>query len=194
MRSDWYLGICQGEERLKDENGKKVHTTQKPAELLYRVIISTTNFGDVVLDPFSGTGTTAVVAKRLGRKFIGIEKEEFYHTESLKRLEKVVPIEKELLEYKIEKKEPLVAFLALIEKGMIKIGQKLIDNKGNVGVINADGTITLTDEFVGSIHKTGAYLQNKPSCNGWTHWYLVMPKGEKQSIDLIRKMYKAKFL
>jgi DNA modification methylase len=194
MRSDWYLGICQGEERLKDKNGKKVHTTQKPMELLFRVIMSSTNVGDVILDPFSGTGTTATVAKRLNRSYIGLERDETYYKESIKRLDTVKPIAKELLEYRIEKKEPLVAFTNLIEKGMIKIGQILIDKKNNIGIVNADGTITLKNEFVGSIHKTGAHLQEKESCNGWTYWFLKMPEGEAQSIDLIRKMYRAKYM
>lgn len=166
MRSDWYLPICQGEERLKDKNNIKIHSTQKPLELLFRIIISTSNKNDIVLDPFSGTGTTAAAAKRLNRKFIGIEKDQKYVKASLERLKKIKPLEKDLLEYKIEIKEPLVGFGMLIEKGMIKIGQELIDNKGNTAIVGSDSSITLKDGFVGSIHKTGAYLQKSESCNG----------------------------
>ena len=193
MRSDWYLPICQGEERLKDENGIKIHSTQKPYELLFRIIISTTNPNDIILDPFSGTGTTAAVAKRLGRNYIGIEKEVKYLEASVERLNSITPINKEILEYKVEIKEPLVGFGSLIEKGMIKIGQIIVDKKNNLGIVNADSTVTLQDGFTGSIHKTGAYLQKTETCNGWDYWLLKLDENSI-SINEIRKMYRAKYL
>jgi DNA modification methylase len=193
MRSDWYLPICQGEERLKDGMGVKVHTTQKPLELLFRILISTSNENDIVLDPFSGTATTAAAAKRLGRKYIGIEKDKNYIKHSEDRLSKIKKLDQSLLEYKIEIKEPLVGFGSLIEKGMIKAGQELIDKRGNIAKINIDSSIELEDGFVGSIHKTGAHLQGKESCNGWEYWYLI--NGSKKIlINEIRKMYRVKYL
>ncbi len=193
MRSDWYLGICQGEERLKGNDGKKIHSTQKPIDLLFRVILSTSNVGDIILDPFSGTGTTAAVAKKLGRQYIGIEKEELYYASSIERLNKVIPLQKEVLEYRIEYKLPLVAFSQLLVKGLIKTNQKLCDKKGNIANINIDGTITLNDGFTASIHKVGAHLQNKESCNGWTYWFLNTNNGNIL-IDDIRKLYREKYL
>lgn len=193
MRSDWYLGICQGDERLKDTEGKKVHSTQKPIDLLFRVILSTSNVGDIILDPFSGTGTTAAVAKKLSRNYIGIEKEETYYKASIDRLNKIIPLEKDVLEYKIETKPPLVAFNQLLVKGLLKTNQVLCDKKNNIAKINIDGTITLSDGFTASIHKTGAYLQNKDSCNGWTYWFLQSNEGNIL-LDDIRKIYREKFL
>jgi len=124
MRSDWIIPICQGNERIK-VNGQKAHSTQKPEELLYRIIISTSNPGDIILDPFSGSGTTAAVAKRLGRNFIAFEKEPFYVDIANKRLKTIVPISNEFLNYNIEKRKPKVSFGSLIEKGYIKIGEDL---------------------------------------------------------------------
>ena len=125
MRSDWYIPLCNGSERIKDENGNKAHSTQKPAELLYRIILSTSKENDIVLDPFFGSGTTGAVAKRLRRKFIGIEREQKYIQIALKRIDSITPLKSELLKLELEEKPPRVPFGNLIEKGMIKIGQKV---------------------------------------------------------------------
>ena len=141
MRSDWLIPICSGSERIK-VNGEKAHSTQKPQELLYRIILSTSNVNDIVLDPFSGSGTTAAVAKKLGRKFIGFEREEFYVQVSNDRLSQVIPVEKELLEYRIEKRKPKVPFGNLIEQGFIEPGEKIFSKGGKVSaIVQADASL-----------------------------------------------------
>ena len=188
LRSDWYIPICNGKERIKDENGKKAHSTQKPYELLYRVIISTSKPGDVVLDPFLGSGTTAAVAKHLGRKFIGIEKEVKYIQIAQKRIKNIIPIEKELLTLKIEEKPPKVPFGNLIESKYIEIGEKLFSKDGSISaVVLANATIEYNSE-VGSIHNISAKILNKQSNNGWAYWH-VKRNNELVSIDSLRSDY-----
>ena len=192
MRSDWFIPICQGEERIK-VNGVKAHSTQKPAELLMRVILSTSNVGDVVLDPFSGSGTTAAVAKRLGRNFIGFEREPFYIQVTNDRLAQIVPLEKPLLEYKIEKKKPKVPFGNLIEQGYIKIGEYLFSKDGKQSAqVQADSSLTLNGE-VGSIHKISAAILKKENNNGWSYWYAKRNE-ELVSIDAMRYDFEKKFM
>ena len=192
MRSDWYIPICQGEERIK-VNGQKAHSTQKPAELLFRVILSTSNVGDVILDPFNGSGTTAAVAKKLNRNYIGIEKEPFYVEITQERLEKVVPLEKNLTEYKIEKQIPKVPFGALLEKGFIKIGENLYSkDRKHQALVLADGSLE-NGETVASIHKISANILGKPSNNGWKYWFVE--KNQKLiCIDELRMEYAKLFL
>lgn len=192
MRSDWLIPICQGEERIR-VNGQKAHSTQKPAELLYRIILSTSNPDDLVLDPFSGSGTTAAVAKRLGRKFLAFEKEEFYIQVANDRLKKITPIEKPLLEYKIEKRKPKVPFGNLVEKGYVKIGENLYskDSKYSATVL-ADTSLQYIDT-VGSIHKISATILKKENHNGWAFWY-VKRDGNLYSIDTLRHDYEKKYL
>lgn len=191
MRSDWIIPICQGEERIR-VNGEKAHSTQKPAELLYRIIVSTSNPGDIVLDPFSGSGTTAAVAKRLGRQFIAFEKEAFYIEVSNKRLEKIKPLDRELLQYKIEKSKPKVPFGNLVEKGFIKIGEYLFSkNKKFKATVMADSSIALDDQ-IGSIHKISANLLNKESNNGWLFWFVERDR-LLISIDSLRYEYEKKY-
>ncbi|TAD99262.1 MAG: site-specific DNA-methyltransferase [Bacteroidetes bacterium] len=192
MRSDWHIPICTGEERIK-VNGQKAHSTQKPAELLFRVILSTSNPNDLVLDPFSGSGTTAAVAKKLGRQFIALEREEFYVKVANERLEKVIPIEKSLLEYKIEVKQPKVPFGNLIESNLIKIGEFLYSkDRKQKAQVQADTTI-LWNEKVGSIHKISCEILNKPSNNGWKYWF-VERKNKLFCIDNLRTEYVESFL
>jgi DNA modification methylase len=192
MRSDWYIPICQGNERIK-VNGKKAHTTQKPMDLLYRIIIATSNVGDLVLDPFCGSGTTAAVAKQLNRNYITIDKEQFYVNVATERVNNIEPIAKELLEYKVEIKKPKVPFGNLIESRYIKVGQKLFSkDKKFEAIVNADASI-ICDDIVGSIHRVSAKLQNKVSSNGWTYWFIENGKDIK-SIDEIRIDYSNKFL
>jgi site-specific DNA-methyltransferase (adenine-specific)/modification methylase len=191
MRSDWFIPICNGKERIKI-NGKKAHSAQKPAELLYRIIMSTSNLDDLVLDPFMGSGTTAAVAKKLGRNFIGFEKKKTYINVANNMLKKIVPIKKELLLYKIETKKPKVTFGNLIEKGYVKIGEKLYsEKKDKEAVVQADASIESGNE-IGSIHKISAKILNKESNNGWDFWY-VLKNNELISIDSLRYAYKGDF-
>jgi len=192
MRSDWYIPICQGEERIK-VNGQKAHSTQKPAELLYRIIISTSNPGDIVLDPFSGSGTTAAVAKRLGRKFIAFDREEFYVKIATERVKKIKPLESSLLQYKIEKRKPKVPFGNLIEKGYVRIGEYLFSKDGKFSArVLADASLE-GNGIVGSIHKVSAFYLKKENHNGWSFWYVKRPNG-LISIDQLRHDYEKKYL
>ncbi|MFN7675854.1 site-specific DNA-methyltransferase [Flavobacterium sp.] len=192
MRSDWFIPICQGEERIK-VNGQKAHSTQKPEELLYRVILSTSNVGDVVLDPFSGSGTTAAVAKKLGRNFIAFEREPFYIYVANNRLKEIVPLKDNLLEYKVEIKKPKVPFINLIDKGFIKVGDFLFSkDEKHKAQIQADSSIEING-FVGSIHKVSAQLLGKESNNGWTFWY-VKHNSKLVSIDDFREEFAKQYL
>ena len=178
MRSDWYLPLCTGEERLKDGTGAKVHPTQKPEALLARVMLSASNPGDVILDPFFGTGTTGAVAKALGRHFIGCERDGVYAEAARKRIDAITPLPPEAFSIAPSKRsEPRVPFLALVEAGLVKAGEAVIDEKRrHKAVIRADGTLVL-GPAVGSIHKVGALAQGLPSCNGWTFWHVERPGG-----------------
>jgi modification methylase len=188
MRSDWVLPICSGQERLK-KGGTKVHPTQKPEALLYRVMLATTNKGDVVLDPFFGTGTTGAVAKRLGREWIGCERESIYREAALERIELALPLdESALTTMQSHKAPPKVAFGTLIETGWITAGAVLTDKKRRIkALVRADGSLA-ADAETGSIHGLGAKVQGAPSCNGWTYWH-IEHEGELKPIDAIRKLY-----
>ncbi len=191
MRSDWLIPICNGDERIK-VNGQKAHSTQKPEELLYRIILSTSNAGDVILDPFSGSGTTAAVAKRLGRNFVAFEKEPFYIEVATKRINQITTIESHLLEYRVERKRPRVPFGNLMEKGFIHAGDLLYSIDGKfTAQVQADGSLDL-DGIMGSIHKTSARLLKKDNNNGWTYWF-VRRNNELVCIDLLRDEYESKF-
>ncbi|KQO79795.1 site-specific DNA-methyltransferase [Rhizobium sp. Leaf262] len=172
MRSDWLFPICSGGERLKGDDGKKVHPTQKPEALLARVIMASTKPGDVVLDPFFGSGTTGAVAKRLGRHFVGIEREQDYIDAAFARIAAVEPLGKaELTVMTGKKSEPRVAFNVLLESGLVRPGQVLTDAKRRYSaIIRADGTIASGGE-AGSIHRLGAKVQGLDACNGWTFWH-----------------------
>ncbi len=191
-RSDWYLPLCTGAERLKDEAGDKLHPTQKPESLLARVLLSASNPGDVVLDPFFGTGTTGAVAKKLGRHFIGLEREEAYATAALARIAAVEPVAPELLMQPTAKREePRVAFASLIEGGYIAAGTVLTDTKKrHVATVRPDGQI-IANGIVGSIHKIGALVQGLPACNGWTFWHIETGKA-LEPIDTLRAAFRAK--
>ena len=188
MRSDWVLPICSGGERLK-ENGKKAHPTQKPEALLYRVLLATTEKGDVVLDPFFGTGTTGAVAKRLGRDWIGCEREDFYRSVATKRIEKELPLDESALATMQSKKSaPRVAFGALVENGLIPPGTQVFDKKRRwTATVRADGSLE-REGRTGSIHGLGKDLQGAPSCNGWTFWHYEKG-GEVHPVDAARQLY-----
>jgi modification methylase len=191
MRSDWFIPLCTGEERLKDVSGRKVHPTQKPEALLARVIISSTNPGDVVLDPFFGTGTTGAVAKKLGRRFIGVERDRTYAKAARERIEAIEPWSEAALAAAPEKRaEARIPFLSLVEAGHVRPGEALIDERRrHRAVVRPDGTLAL-GPIVGSIHKIGALAQGLPACNGWTYWHAER-SGGLVLIDSFRERLRA---
>src|SRR4051795_10428251 len=174
MRSDWLLPICAGAERVKGADGSKAHPTQKPEALLYRILLACTKPGDVVLDPFFGTGTTGAVARRLGRKWIGIEREPAYVKVARERIASTLPLDESAMQTGAHKpQQPRVAFGVLVEGGLVPAGTVLTDVKRRwAAAVRADGSI-VCDTQSGSIHKVGAALQNAPSCNGWSFWHVV---------------------
>jgi modification methylase len=190
-RSDWYLPLCTGAERLKDGAGTKAHPTQKPEALLQRVILSTTNPGDLVVDPFFGTGTTGAVAKRFGRHFIGIERETAYAQLAQARIALVEPLPPELLTLPPTKREePRIAFASLIESGRVAPGLVLRDAKSrHSAIVRPDGQL-MAKGIIGSIHKVGALVQGLPACNGWTFWHLDRGNG-LEPIDALRAEVRA---
>lgn len=173
MRSDWNISLCTGKERLKTSGGQKAHPTQKPEALLYRVILSSSKPGDVVLDPFFGTGTTGAVAKTLHRNFIGIEKEAGYVALAQERIEAVQAgmFTDDVYRFENKRALPRIAFGALVERGLLQPGQTLYFGKGGhvTATILANGQIKHNGS-TGSIHEVGRAIQNAP-CNGWEHWY-----------------------
>lgn len=191
MRSDWTFALCTGEERIKDAEGKKAHPTQKPEALLHRVIMAATKPGDVILDPFFGTGTTGAAAKRLGRHFIGIERDEGYADVAEKRIKAVIPASPEdLMVTGSKKSEPKVPFGALVEAGLLQPGDRLYTPKGDREArVRADGSL-VHGSLSGSIHKLGALLENAPACNGWTYWRFKSDRG-LQPIDALRAEIRA---
>ena len=186
MRSDWSLPICTGGERLKDREGRKLHSTQKPEALLHRVVLATTKPGEVILDPFFGTGTTGAAAKRLGRHFIGIERDASYIEGAKARMKRVQPAAiEDLAVTKSKKEEPRVPFGQVIEAGFIHPGAWLVAPNGKRARVRADGSLAY-GESTGSIHRIGALAADAPACNGWTFWSLETKQGPKP-IDLFRR-------
>ncbi len=192
MRSDWFLPICTGAERLKNDDGGKTHPTQKPEALLARVILSASHAGDLVLDPFFGSGTTGAVAKRLGRSFIGIERDTAYAKAARNRIAAVTPLPETAIAIAPSKRSlPRVAFTEVIEAGLIAAGDILTDaQRRHRAMVRADGTLSLfaagqCAAIIGSIHKIGALAQGLPACNGWTFWHLEK-SGELAPIDHLR--------
>ncbi|HET7605301.1 MAG TPA: site-specific DNA-methyltransferase [Sphingomicrobium sp.] len=191
MRSDWVLPICAGAERVKGADGSKAHPTQKPEALLYRILLACTKPGDVVLDPFFGTGTTGAVARRLGRRWIGIERESAYVKVARERIDSTLPLDESAMRTVPDKRDqPRVAFGLLVEAGLVPAGTVLMDSKRRWSAsVRADGSIC-SGTHSGSIHKVGAALQGAPSCNGWTFWHLG-GKGALTPLDAIRQDYLA---
>jgi modification methylase len=191
VRSDWTLPLCTGEERIKGRDGKKLHPTQKPEALLARVILASSRPGDLILDPFSGTGTTGAAAKRLGRQFIGIERDPAYAAAAEARISAVEPMpEASLAPFMTAREAPRVAFAALLERGMIKPGETLFDAKRKVSaLVRADGALQIGSS-VGSIHRLGALAQGAEACNGWAYWH-VERKKKLTSIDEFRAEVRA---
>lgn len=186
MRSDWTLALCTGEERIKDADGKKAHPTQKPEALLHRLILASTKPGDLILDPFFGSGTTGAAAKRLGRRFIGLEKEDEYIAVAKTRISKVIPVSPEDVQVTGSKRsEPRVPFGQIVEAGLLRPGDVLYCPKGERAArVRADGSLAV-GEMTGSIHKVGAMVQSAPACNGWTYWHFKTDAG-LAPIDVLR--------
>jgi modification methylase len=191
VRSDWTIALCTGEERLKGCDGKKLHPTQKPEALLARVLLSSSRVDDLVLDPFCGTGTTGAVSKKLGRRFIGCERDASYAKAAEKRIAATKPLAAPTLAPFVTAREaPRVPFAALIERGLVTPGVKLMDaKKRHKALVRADGALSF-DGTVGSIHKIGALAQGLEACNGWTFWHVETPKGLKP-IDTFRAQVRA---
>ena len=191
MRSDWLFPICNGGERLKDADGKKVHPTQKPEALLARILMASSKPGDVVLDPFFGSGTTGAVAKRLGRHFVGIEREQAYIDAARERIDAVEPLGSGTLSVMSGKKaEPRVAFNTLLESGLIAPGTVLTDARRRYSaIVRADGTLASGSD-AGSIHRVGAKVQGLDACNGWTFWHYA-DGAEQKPIDALRAVVRS---
>ncbi len=186
MRSDWLIPLCGGPERLRDGAGKKAHPTQKPEALLHRVLLASTRPGEVVLDPFFGTGTTGAVAKRLGRRFIGIEQDPSYVAIARRRIAGVRPAPGEIVALESRREAPRVPFGNLVERGLLEPGEVLVDvTRRFAARVRADGSV-ISAEHRGSIHFVAAQVQGAPACNGWAFWH-VERKGELVLIDRLRQ-------
>jgi modification methylase len=188
MRSDWLIPLCTGAERLRDDAGAKLHPTQKPEALLHRVILACTAPGEVILDPFLGSGTTAAVARRLGRRFIGIERDQAYADAALARIAAVDPAPEDAAAALPSRKEqPRIPFGTLVERGLVPAGARLFDRQKRwEATVGADGTLRC-GLATGSIHKVGAAVQEAPSCNGWLFWHLEARDGRLRVIDELRE-------
>jgi modification methylase len=191
VRSDWFIPLCTGEERLKGQDGKKLHPTQKPEALLGRVLLSASRPDDLVLDPFCGSGTTGAVARRLRRRFIGIERDRDYAAAARARIGAVAPLPAPALaSFMTAREAPRVPFAALIERGLVSPGISLVDAKRrHRALVRADGAVAL-GEVVGSIHRIGALAQGLEACNGWTYWHVETPQG-LTLIDVLRAQIRA---
>lgn len=191
MRSDWIMPLCTGHERLKNERGDKAHPTQKPEAMLHRVILAASSPGDVILDPFFGTGTTGAVAKRLGRNFVGIERESEYAEIAEKRISKIrTEVDTSLLETPSKRRQPRIPFGWLVERGLLSAGDVLTSPcRRHTAKVRADGSVISADHR-GSIHQVGAAVQGAPSCNGWTYWCLDV-EGKAKPIDILRQKLRA---
>lgn len=195
MRSDWLLPLCTGPERLKDAEGRKLHPTQKPEALLYRVLMATTQPGGVVLDPFFGSGTTGAVARALGRHYIGLERDPAYAVAAEARIAKVIPMrDPDIVAIRSKRSEPRVPFGTILERGMVRPGEILFDERRRGSArIRADGTLIAPSReggVQGSIHSVGAAVQGAPACNGWTFWH-VQRDGMALPIDIFRQQVRA---
>ena len=190
MRSNWNLPICNGAERLK-KNGKKVHSTQKPEALLHRILLATSNKNDLILDPFLGSGTTATIAKRYSRNWIGIEKESKYIKEAQKRIDNTIKMHgADIQIIKSIKEEPRIPFGSLIEKGFLNAGETLFDGRKRwFAKVRIDGSL-ISNNSKGSIHSVGAEVQGLPACNGWTFWHTKF-KGTIVPIDTLRNIIRS---
>lgn len=195
MRSDWWLPICNGAERLR-RDGAKLHPTQKPEALLYRVILASSNPGDVLLELFAGTGTACAVAKKLGRHYIGVERERDYVEAARERLAAIPEPSADAEVYGLvptPRSAPRVAFATLLEQGLLLPGQELLFDRrpDRAATVLADGSLRLADGTRGSIHRAGAIVSGAPSCNGWEHWYFRDESGALAPLNVLRERIRA---
>jgi modification methylase len=194
MRSDWLIPVCGGSERIKGPDGRKAHPTQKPESLVYRAMLSASRVGETVLDPFFGSGTTGAVAKRLGRKFVGFERDRGYVDVAATRVRDTLPDDPEFLSTRAKREEPRIPFGWLVERGLLRSGEVLSDASGRwTARVRADGTLvasTATGDHRGSIHQVGAAVMGAPACNGWTFWCASMD-GRRVPIDVLRQKLRA---
>ena len=188
VRSDWLIPLCTGSERLKDDAGRKAHPTQKPEALLARILLAASKPGDVVLDPFFGSGTTGAVARKLGRRFIGLERDADYIAYAQERIAAASPVSDVSMLMPSEKRaEPRIPFANVVERALLSPGAILTDERGrHTAKVRVDGSIMLGD-IVGSIHKIGALAQGLPACNGWTFWHYEV-SGKRAPIDALRSI------
>ncbi|MEM6851777.1 MAG: site-specific DNA-methyltransferase, partial [Pseudomonadota bacterium] len=188
MRSDWTLPICTGAERIKGPDGAKAHPTQKPEALLHRVLLASTRPGDVVLDPFFGVGTTGAAARRLGRRFVGIEREPAYVNIARARIAAVEPAPEPALAVTPSRRAaPRIPFGDIVSRGLLKPGETLYcPRQQHTAIVRADGSIAVKDA-AGSIHKMGAHVTRAEACNGWTFWRFQTKAGTLAPIDLLRE-------
>jgi modification methylase len=190
MRSDWLIPLCGGPERLRGGDGKKAHPTQKPEALLHRILLASTRPGEVVLDPFFGTGTTGAVAKRLGRRFIGIERQADYATLARRRIAAIKPAASEVIALDSRRDAPRIPFGNLVERGLLRPGEVLFDGSRRYAArVRADGSL-ISAEHRGSIHAVAARMQGALACNGWAFWH-VERNGNLVSIDHFRQQLRA---
>ncbi len=190
MRSDWLIPLCIGPERLRDDDGRKAHPTQKPEALLHRILLATTRPGEIVLDPFFGTGTTGAVARRLGRRFIGIEQDPGYVARARRRIAAVRPAPAELVASESKREMPRIPFGSLVERGLLRPGEVLVDASRRFAArVRADGSV-ISAEHRGSIHFVGAQVQGAPACNGWAFWH-VERRGQLVLIDQLRQQLRS---
>ncbi|HWY16933.1 MAG TPA: site-specific DNA-methyltransferase [Rhizomicrobium sp.] len=194
MRSDWTLPICSGGERLKNNSGAKAHSTQKPESLLHRVIVGSTRPGDIVLDPFFGSGTTGAVARRLGRRFIGIEREKTYASIARARVDAIEPAPTDAVEVTRSKRaEARIPFGWVVERGLLPPGTVLHGPaRRHRAKVRADGSLVCADA-TGSIHRIAAHVQGLDACNGWTFWHFDA-NGAQVSIDVLRQRLRAELI
>lgn len=193
LGSVWQIPACGGAERLRREDGTKLHATQKSEELLKRILLASSHVDDLVLDPFSGTGTTAAVAKRLRRRWLGVEMDVEYVAASRSRIDQVEPLPASDPLLQRQKIYTRVPFRSLIEQAYLKVGQALYFDQPEVTAHILENGKLQTNSSTGSIHQLGAELKQAPSCNGWMHWYYETEQGERQPIDEIRKKVRAKY-
>ncbi|HEY5047210.1 MAG TPA: site-specific DNA-methyltransferase, partial [Rhizomicrobium sp.] len=193
MRSDWTLPICSGGERLKNDRGEKAHSTQKPEALLHRIVVASTRPGDVILDPFLGSGTTAAVARKLGRRCIGIEREPGYVAIARARIAAAMPLPVDAIEVTRSKREEArIPFGWVVERGLLAAGTVLHGPaRRHRAKIRADGSLACADA-TGSIHRIAAHVQGIDACNGWTFWHFES-NGSLVPIDLLRQRLRADF-
>ncbi len=191
LGSVWQIPICGGDERLKDASGHKLHSTQKPEALLMRILLASSTPGDLVLDPFMGTGTTGAVAQRLRRRWIGIERDAAYVAAARQRIARVVPLAADDPLLVQAEQRPRIPFKQLLERGYLQAGDRLyLDSPSCEGTVEDNGKVRSGDHH-GTIHRLAALLKGVPSCNGWAHWQYRDDDGQLLPLNHLRERIRA---